>query len=484
VLRNPRNLGKQGSVRRGLRALRRRALDVVALIDGDGQHDPRELPRLAAQLRDADVVIGARSHDEMPAQRQLSNWLVNQTFRRVVGVDLRDVQSGVRLYRKAQADVLADRLTVGGGYALEFESLVVLAGHAKEQGGELRVVAAPASCAYGIAASGIGPRQVVQLGTGTVRGAVRLRRAGGSAGRPRPPRALTVEIHDVSPAARDEVRRLRDALWDVGIDRATFLVVPSFEDEAGRSWDLRADAGLVEWLRAQQAEGSEIVQHGLTHRAPSAPPPGLRNAVLDRWFTRGCDEFAYLSRDEARRRLMAGHAVLGEAGLWAIGFIAPAWRQSPGTRRALAELGYRFTATLGHVRPLTGARRAVRTPALTFVAPNGALDLGKRAVMRGCELGARPASLLRVALHPQDLERHGLVEHMLQRIRGLLEHRRLTTYEEWMAERGEGESRAETRGRRGGKERGGSDVRGKPTAHFGAGGEDWRGDPAAQGPTG
>jgi hypothetical protein len=117
------------------------------------------------------------------------------------------------------------------------------------------------------------------------------------------------------------------------------------------------------------------------------------------------------------------------------------------------------------VQPLAGDRRAVRTPALTFVAPNGALDLGKRAVMRGCELGARPAALLRVALHPQDLERHGLVGYVLQRIRGLLEHRRLTTYEEWMAERGEEESRAETRGRREGRERGGSHVRAEFTAY-------------------
>ncbi len=434
VLRNPRNLGKQGSVRRGLRALRARELDVVALIDGDGQHDPRELPRLAARLRDADVVIGARSHDEMPPQRQLSNWLVNQTFRRVAGVELQDVQSGLRLYRKAQADALADGLTIGGGYALELESLVILAERARERGAELRVVAAPASCAYGLAESGIGPRQVVQLGAETLRQAVRLRRAG-RPGRPaagaRGPRALTVEIHDVSPASRDAVRRLRELLWDVGVDRATFLVVPSFEDDAGRTWDLRADAGLVEWLRRQQAEGSEIVLHGLTHRAPAGPPPGLRNAALDRWFTRGCDEFAHLSRDEARRRLTAGHAVLAEAGLRAIGFIAPAWRQSPGTRRALVELGYRFTATLGHVRPLAGRRSVVRTPALTFVAPNGAVDIGKRAVMRGWELGARPAALLRVALHPQDLERRGLVEHVLDRISGLLAHRRLTTYEEW-----------------------------------------------------
>lgn len=175
LLRNTRNLGKQGSVRRGLRALREVELDVVALIDGDGQHDPAELPRLAALLDRFDLVIGARSRDEMPLQRQFSNWLVNLGFRVLGGVDFYDVQSGLRLYRKALADVLAEQLRDCGGYALEHESLSVLARHARTQGRTLHAAAAPISCAYGEAESGIGLPQIVQLAGDTVRHALRFR---------------------------------------------------------------------------------------------------------------------------------------------------------------------------------------------------------------------------------------------------------------------------------------------------------------------
>jgi len=176
LLRNPRNLGKQGSVRRGLRALREVDLDAVALIDGDGQHDPLELPALAALLERFDFVIGARSRDEMPLQRQLSNWLVNLGFHLLGGVDFHDVQSGLRIFRKALADVLAERLPDRGGYALEHESLSALARHAREQGRTLRAAAAPISCAYGEAESGIGVPQILQLAADTVRHALRFRR--------------------------------------------------------------------------------------------------------------------------------------------------------------------------------------------------------------------------------------------------------------------------------------------------------------------
>jgi len=132
VLRNRTNLGKQGSVRRALRALRGVNVDAVALIDGDGQHDPAELPALASLLDGGfDLVIGARSREQMPLQRQLSNWLVNLGFRWLAGVDFVDVQSGLRIYHKALADVLAERLPAAGGYALEHESLSVLACHAQ-----------------------------------------------------------------------------------------------------------------------------------------------------------------------------------------------------------------------------------------------------------------------------------------------------------------------------------------------------------------
>jgi glycosyltransferase involved in cell wall biosynthesis len=176
-LRQEQNQGKQAAVRRGLRQLRRYPLDAVALIDGDGQHDPRELPPLARLLERHQGVIGARSRQQMPAHRRLSNWLVNAGFRWIGGVDFVDVQSGLRLYRKPLCDLLARELPREGGYGLEHESLAIIARHARRQGTTVRLAAAPASCAYGQAQSSMGPGHILQLALETVRQAARIRRA-------------------------------------------------------------------------------------------------------------------------------------------------------------------------------------------------------------------------------------------------------------------------------------------------------------------
>jgi glycosyltransferase involved in cell wall biosynthesis len=175
-LRNERNSGKQGSVRRGLAVLEGRPLEVVALIDGDGQHDPGELPDLAALLERYDAVIGHRSQREMPYERRLSNFLVNLGFAVLGGVDFYDVQSGLRLYRKPLADLLAARLPNEGGYGLEHESLALLAAHAREAGRTLELAAAPVSCAYGVSKSSLGLAAVLHLTVETFRQASRMRR--------------------------------------------------------------------------------------------------------------------------------------------------------------------------------------------------------------------------------------------------------------------------------------------------------------------
>lgn len=178
VLRNPRNLGKQGSVRRALRHLRaERDLDAVALIDGDLQHEPTELPALAGLLASADLVIGARRTTEMPIQRRLSNWLVNGTFRWLAGVDFGDVQSGLRLFRKPLADALGDRLPERGGFGVEHESLSILAELSRQKPGGLRAVAAPITCRYADEVSHIGVLDLGRLAVATVRQSMRLRQA-------------------------------------------------------------------------------------------------------------------------------------------------------------------------------------------------------------------------------------------------------------------------------------------------------------------
>jgi predicted deacetylase len=243
--------------------------------------------------------------------------------------------------------------------------------------------------------------------------------------------ALTVEIHDVTPAHQAEVEVIRDAVHDTGIDRPTLLVVPRWEDPDGRAWDLRDHPDMVEWLQAEQRAGAEIVQHGLTHRAPVPPPPGWHNAFMYHWFSRGCAEFAHLGRDQATERLATGRSILHDCGLRPSGFVAPAWQQSREAIRALCDLGYRFTAFFNHVVPLTGRKPAVFTPALTFDAPGVLVDHCKRLIMRGLEFIHRSSPLLRVALHPGDV-RATRLPHVLGRLRSLLRMRRVVTYRGWL----------------------------------------------------
>lgn len=56
----PFNLGVGGAMRAGFRYALRNGYSAVVQVDADGQHDPRDVPKLVAELERADIVIGAR----------------------------------------------------------------------------------------------------------------------------------------------------------------------------------------------------------------------------------------------------------------------------------------------------------------------------------------------------------------------------------------------------------------------------------------
>ncbi len=62
VVRLPFNLGIGGAVQTGFMYALRHGYDVAVRLDGDGQHDPTELPKLIAPVLrgEADIVVGSR----------------------------------------------------------------------------------------------------------------------------------------------------------------------------------------------------------------------------------------------------------------------------------------------------------------------------------------------------------------------------------------------------------------------------------------
>ncbi|HUP33161.1 MAG TPA: glycosyltransferase family 2 protein [Gaiellaceae bacterium] len=71
VLRLPFNLGIGGAVQTGFKYALDHGYDVAVRLDGDGQHDPAELPKLIGPLLrgEADIVVGSRFADPDPAYR-------------------------------------------------------------------------------------------------------------------------------------------------------------------------------------------------------------------------------------------------------------------------------------------------------------------------------------------------------------------------------------------------------------------------------
>ena len=126
-MRHPANRGKGVAVRSGLDAVRGRGFTHVLLMDGDLQHRPSDVPRLvaAAEAGNADVIVGARSFDraQMPASRYWSNVIGSWALAGLVGVPIRDTQSG-----SADPAVGLEPLTpTSTGYEIETEMLIRLA---------------------------------------------------------------------------------------------------------------------------------------------------------------------------------------------------------------------------------------------------------------------------------------------------------------------------------------------------------------------
>jgi glycosyltransferase involved in cell wall biosynthesis len=119
------NRGKGFALRRGIELALRRRPAAIVLLDGDGQHDPEDLPRLIAawDRGEAELVVGARlaDADAIPAARYWTNYIGSRILSWMTGVELHDSQSGLRLL---DAELAAALDLSSDGYAIESEMLL------------------------------------------------------------------------------------------------------------------------------------------------------------------------------------------------------------------------------------------------------------------------------------------------------------------------------------------------------------------------
>ncbi len=148
------NQGKGAALRAGFRQALGEGRAAVVTLDGDGQHDPAELPRFLEAWRAGgsaapELVVGARDFGRMPLVRRLSNTVGTILLSGAVGRWIPDNQSGYRLVgRRLMAAMLDSR---EDGFAFEVEMIAVCI----REGWPIRWV--PISTIYGDERSHIRP---------------------------------------------------------------------------------------------------------------------------------------------------------------------------------------------------------------------------------------------------------------------------------------------------------------------------------------
>ena len=98
VVAHEERFGNGAAIKTGIRLARH---DTLVMMDGDGQHDPKDVPRLLDALHEADLVVGARTTDsDAQVHRRFANWVYNQLATYLTGRRVPDLTSGFRATRR------------------------------------------------------------------------------------------------------------------------------------------------------------------------------------------------------------------------------------------------------------------------------------------------------------------------------------------------------------------------------------------------
>lgn len=145
VINHSTNLGKGEALKSGFQAVRDDS--IIITIDGDGQHNPDEIPDLIKPIIEngADLVNGSRymngPEENTPAYRRVGQRVLDIATNISAGIKVTDSQSGFRAFSPKSKDCFRFNDT---GFGIESEMLV----DAAEAG--LKIVEVPITVRYDV----------------------------------------------------------------------------------------------------------------------------------------------------------------------------------------------------------------------------------------------------------------------------------------------------------------------------------------------
>lgn len=123
VISHTSNKGKSAAIRTGFKYGLDKNFAYMVTIDGDGQHNPDEIPNILKDIQNNshDISIGFRVNTEMPRWRRLGKRALDYGTS-FAGGALTDSQSGFRAFNRRAMDVFFHNLK-GKGFTIETEEL-------------------------------------------------------------------------------------------------------------------------------------------------------------------------------------------------------------------------------------------------------------------------------------------------------------------------------------------------------------------------
>lgn len=143
VFKHEKNLGYGSAIKTCFGAAKKLNTDIMVILDGDGQHNPNEIPSLVKKIKEGfDVVIGSRflKKNKIPKYRKFGINILNLAIRRA-GVNVNDCQSGYRAYSKKAIEQIHLK---ENGMSASTEILL------QAQANGLRFCEVPIGCDYGV----------------------------------------------------------------------------------------------------------------------------------------------------------------------------------------------------------------------------------------------------------------------------------------------------------------------------------------------
>ena len=192
-----------------------------------------------------------------------------------------------------------------------------------------------------------------------------------------------------------------EALWRLCSVRGVvpgLLVVPDWHGRAR----IEENGAFTAWVRDRTAEGAELFLHGERHDEVGLPRR-WRDTLRAFGRTNREGEFLTLGYTAARDRIDRGLERLRTQGLDPIGFVPPAWLCTRDTHDAARDAGLAVSEDDGNVH-LLGAGVTLASPVVRWSGRGALRAYGSVLMARARWLAQRSAPVMRIALHPGDLE--------------------------------------------------------------------------------